>query len=149
MKSRGAPIRFSLLAILMLSVASTSYGYDLFGNDIAGLDVQNPDQCASACASNSNCLAWTFVRAGLKGPSARCFLKNPVPTPSMTGICASNYDCISGLKRTDAWCGDKPQGDVLSCDAGAACLPRTSRSCSGWWIFRNCTTIQTTDFFCQ
>jgi hypothetical protein len=140
--------RLLLATIVMLSATFNAYAYDLFGSDITSLDVQTADQCAAACNGNSNCLAWTFVRAGLKGPSARCYLKNPVPQPSWNNVCQTNFDCVSGYKQAN-WCGDKSQGDVLSCAAGTSCNPKTSKSCDGWWIFRNCTTIQTTDYFCQ
>jgi hypothetical protein len=135
---------FILVIIAMLSANFNVYGYDLPGNDIKGLDAKNPDQCASACNSNSNCLAWTFVKSW-----GRCFLKNPVPARSTLGVCSDNYNCISGLKRTDNWCGDKDQALELSCPNGQSCSSRTIKSCTGWWIFRSCTTLQTTDYFCQ
>lgn len=132
-----------LLAIVLLSATLDAHGYDLFGNDIAAVAVSNPDACAAACNGNSNCLAWTYVRArGL------CYFKNPVPQPSWNSVCPSNFECLSGYKMEN-WCGDKLQGDVLKCTAGKVCYPRRSRSCEGWWIFRTCTTLQTTDYFCQ
>lgn len=138
-------------AIVMLSANYHAYGYDLPGSDIVGSDVQNADQCAATCndPTHSDCLAWTFVRAGKQGPSARCYLKhNPVPAPSWNSVCQTNFDCVSGYKQTN-WCGDKAQGDVLSCSTGTSCKPRMSKSCSGWWIFRSCTTLSTTEYFCQ
>ena len=139
----------SMLFVVFLCVCASfsAHAYDLMGSDIAGSNVSNPDQCAAACAGNPACLAWTFVRAGLKGPSARCFLKNPVPAPSFNAVCLTNFDCVSGFRQA-SWCGDKAQGDVLTCATGTRCNPRTSKSCSGWWIFRGCTTTQTTDYFC-
>ncbi len=162
MKRINPVYSFLLLAILMLSASFTfiAYGYDLFGSDIGAVAVQNPDQCAAACNANSNCLAWTFVRAGLKGSSAMCFLKNPVPAPSFNSVCKTNTDCLSGLKRSDGWCGESPnrnaqgsqsvlgQGVVLSCASGLTCKPKVSRTCTGWWIFKSCSNTQTVDFFC-
>jgi hypothetical protein len=149
MKSTKLFNRFLLVVSFLLAGNFNAYSYDLFGNDIAGFDVKTPDDCAKLCNADSNCLAWTFVRAGLQGASARCYLKNPVPTPSWTGVCQTNFDCVSGYKQAN-WCGDKSQGDVLNClTPGTSCNPRTSKSCSGWWIFRTCTTLQTTDYFCQ
>ena len=134
---------------IVLSVNNLSaYGYDRLGNDIASLDVQNPDECAKACNGNSNCLAWTFVRKGLKSPtSARCYLKNPVPPPSLNGVCLTNIDCVSGLKEEDGtWCGESPnrnadgsdvlgQGVVLSCSSGKSCGPRITREPDHWCWF--------------
>ena len=136
-----------LIACTAVLGGTTAYAYDLFGSDIAGIDVQSIQQCADACTANSDCLAWTFVRAGLKGPSARCFLKNPVPQPSTNGTCPTNADCISGYKEP-SWCGDKGQGDVLSCPSGT-CNARSSKSCTGWWIFRQCTTLVSANYYCQ
>src|SRR5574337_368195 len=132
-----------LIACTVVLAGTTAYAHDLFGSDIASIDVQDVQQCADACTANSDCLAWTFVRAGLKGPSARCFLKNPVPSPSTNSTCQSNSDCISGYKQP-GWCGDKAQGDVLSCPSGT-CNARSSKSCSGWFIFKHCTTLVSLD----
>ena len=156
--------RVVLVAATLLTTSGfVAYSYDLFGNDVGGIDVQNPDQCSAACNSNPNCLAWTFVRAGIKGPSARCFFKNPVPAPSFNNDCKTHADCVSGPKPSGGagqWCGESParavsgnpsilgQDVVLSCPAGRTCGPRVTRSCTGWWIFRTCDNIQSVDFFC-
>jgi PAN domain len=137
MKCRNALTRLFLATSLLLSATCGVYGYDLFGSDIAGLNVQNTDECSAACDSNADCLAWTFVRAGLHGPSARCYLKNPVPLPSYSSVCATNYDCISGLKRSDGWCGELEQGVVLSCPSGLSCRPREY------------SETRTLDYYCQ
>lgn len=140
-----------LVAILLLSGNFNAYGYDLFGSDIGSVNVVNADQCAAACNSNNDCLAWTFVRLGLKSQtSAVCFLKNPVPAPSWNSVCQTNFDCVSGYKQTN-WCGDKSQGDVLSCPSGTSCNPRVTQTYETCWIFFKCRgpKIQTTDYFCQ
>ena len=46
-------------------------------------------------------------------------------------------------------CGNKFAGQTRSCPAGETCMPRRSRVCDGWWIFRRCDYIQTIDWFCQ
>lgn len=47
-------------------------------------------------------------------------------------------------------CGNSGDHGVFrSCPTGTSCSPRSSTSCSGWWIFRTCTTLHTTDLFCQ
>jgi hypothetical protein len=144
---------FFFALILIFFVNFNAYGYDFLGNDIGYLDAQNPDQCANACNNNSQCQAWTFVTLW-----GRCFLKNPVPAPSEQGVCAGG-NCLSGLKRSDNWCGETSsrtvggsnvlgQEQVLSCPSGQSCGPKRSTSCSGWWIFRSCTTLVSTDYFC-
>lgn len=60
--------------------------FDL-GTSIAGFD-----PCKSACAADANCKAWTFVKPGVQGPQARCWLKSGVPPPRPNGC------CVSGVK---------------------------------------------------
>jgi hypothetical protein len=57
------------------------YGLNRYGNDYreASLAKACPEFCEEACAADNRCAAWTFVKPGGLGPSARCFLKNPAP----------------------------------------------------------------------
>lgn len=48
--------------------------------------------CRDTCAREPQCRAWTYVRPGVQGPSARCWLKTAVP-PARPAAC-----CISGAK---------------------------------------------------
>jgi PAN domain/Trypsin len=62
------------------------------------LDGRTPEVCQSACRSDTeNCRAWAYVRPGVQGPKALCYLKNAVP-PAVPDRC-----CISGVepKRFD------------------------------------------------
>jgi hypothetical protein len=45
-------------------------------------------------------------------------------------------------------CGNKVLGQVLTCTDGQSCDFKRSTVCTGWWIFRTCDKIQTTDMFC-
>lgn len=65
------------------------------GNDYSNFDLPSPDPalCKQACDNDSNCKAFTYVRPGFQGTSARCWLKNAVPNP-VPGNC-----CISGVKE--------------------------------------------------
>lgn len=60
------------------------------GGDYRSFDAGAPQQCATACLYENQCRAWTFVRAGVQGPSAKCWLKSTIPAAS------TNADCISG-----------------------------------------------------
>lgn len=72
-----------------------------FDTDRPGLDYRNFDlrrgghyrNCMVACRRDSRCRAWTFVKAGVQGPSARCWLKTAWP-----GKVAASC-CISGIIR--------------------------------------------------
>ncbi|MBI5044128.1 MAG: PAN domain-containing protein [Nitrospirae bacterium] len=163
MKVTNTVNSFILAVILLLSANFNAYGYDFFGSDIASVLVTTPDQCAAACNGNANCQAWTFVRPPLKHPtSAVCFLKNTVPAPSLNSVCTSNSVCLSGITRSDGWCGETPlrnvggsgvqgQDQVLSCPSGQSCRPRITQTYETCWFFFKCRgpKIQTTDFFCQ
>lgn len=70
------------------------YGIDRRGGDYRSFDLQfdAPGLCAGQCAQESQCRAWTYVRPGVQGPKARCWLKNVVPAPLRDG------NVISGLR---------------------------------------------------
>lgn len=67
---------------------------DLPGGDYFGFELNsdNAELCEEACEEDNFCMAWTYTRPGLKGPSAWCFLKQSVPGTN------PNSDCISGIK---------------------------------------------------
>ena len=67
---------------------------DRMGMDYRSFDLPAPDPrlCSSACEAESQCMAYTFVRPGVQGPQARCWLKTSVPGP------AQSTCCISGVK---------------------------------------------------
>jgi uncharacterized caspase-like protein len=69
-------------------------GIDLPGQDYAafGLDAPDSNLCQNACQSDAKCAAWTYVRPGLQGKQARCWLKNRVP-PQQRSRC-----CVSGIR---------------------------------------------------
>jgi hypothetical protein len=52
--------------------------------------------CQSACKTDTECLAWTYVHPGLQGTNAHCWLKNIIPPA------AANSCCTSGIERTGA-----------------------------------------------
>lgn len=63
------------------------------GSDIRSLNLPRPDPnlCREACVGESRCRAWTYVRPGVQGPSARCWLKHSVPPARR------NTNCTSGV----------------------------------------------------
>jgi hypothetical protein len=80
---------------------------DRMGNDVYGFPLAqaDPASCQSACTVNAQCMAWTFVKAGIRGPQAQCFLKNAAPAPTR------NACCVSGAKATAA--GTAKSGGLL------------------------------------
>jgi hypothetical protein len=67
-------------------------GTNRYGGDYASRDLASAQACQSACASEAQCRAWTWVRPGVQGPGAKCWLKNTVPASSR------NDCCVSGVK---------------------------------------------------
>ncbi|WP_301015802.1 PAN domain-containing protein [Mesorhizobium sp.] len=81
-----------------LSTAET--GVDRPGHDYDRFDLEPTiagfGPCKSACESDANCKAWTYVKAGIQGPKAICWLKSAVPPPTPNGC------CVSGAKAQTA-----------------------------------------------
>ena|GEM_PF-2245129 len=65
------------------------------GNDYRNFDLSSPDPalCKQACDDDLNCKAFTYVKPGFQGSSARCWLKNAIPS-AVPSSC-----CISGVKE--------------------------------------------------
>jgi hypothetical protein len=75
-------------------------GVDRPGHDYDRFDLEATiagfGPCKSACESDANCKAWTYVKAGIQGPKAICWLKSAVPPPTPNGC------CVSGAKAQTA-----------------------------------------------
>lgn len=72
------------------------YSIDRTGGDYKNMDVARDPAgapCKSACEVDNRCRAWTYVRPGYAGPSARCYLKDKIPRPWPKPC------CISGVVR--------------------------------------------------
>ena len=63
---------------------------NLFGQDMTSFETSGSwQECQRACASEARCRAWTYVRPGIQGPAARCWLKDGVPAASPDSCCVS------------------------------------------------------------
>jgi hypothetical protein len=74
----------------------TEYAIDRHGGDYRNFTLDSDPAgapCKSACEGDNRCRAWTYVRPGYDGPSARCYLKSRI-TPPRHKPC-----CISGVVR--------------------------------------------------
>ncbi len=61
-----------------------------FGNDFTGFETPGGwQECQQACGNDPRCRAWTYVRPGIQGPAARCWLKDSVPPASPDSCCVS------------------------------------------------------------
>jgi len=161
------------LGLFLLAATPVVNAYDRLGSDLGtGLPVTSPNQCNTLCNGNPACQAWVFVAAGntrFTNTTPLCFLKKAIPPPSSNATCPSNAACLSGVKRTDGWCGEDPtdnvpgtnnmipgQGDVLTCAAGVLCAPTqttTTRNKVCWFLFipypcHEQVKLKTFDEFC-
>ncbi|MCW5600037.1 PAN domain-containing protein [Nitrosomonas sp.] len=70
---------------------------DRLGMDYRSIQLPNPDPvlCQAECTRDISCKTFTYVKPGIKGPNAMCYLKNGVPMRS------SNSCCISGFPLSE------------------------------------------------
>jgi hypothetical protein len=109
-------IWFSLIGVAF----AAEWGVDRPGGDYKNFDLpaDQPSLCEQACNAEGQCKAWTFVRPGVQGASARCWLKNVVP-PKQANTC-----CVSGKKASSGSAvepnRDRPGMDYKNFDLPAA-----------------------------
>ncbi|MGZ3419856.1 MAG: PAN domain-containing protein [Polyangiales bacterium] len=65
------------------------------GSDYKVFDLaaDDPELCRDACEQDARCRAFTYVKPGIQGPLAKCWLKDPAPAPRANEGC-----CVSGIK---------------------------------------------------
>ncbi len=78
------------------------------------LDSDNANICESACNNEASCRAWTYVKPGVQGPKARCWLKTGIPE------IRGSTCCVSGIKA-----GYCESGSYWDASAGQ-CRPRVN-----------------------
>ena len=59
------------------------------------LNTPDPGLCRDACANDPDCQAYTYVKPGIQGAKARCWLKKSVSAVQ------SNNCCVSGTKKAN------------------------------------------------
>jgi hypothetical protein len=71
------------------------HGTDRPGSDSFSFNMAQPDPraCQSVCLADQDCRAWAFVRPGVQGTLARCWVKSAVPAPQ------NNFCCVAGVKQ--------------------------------------------------
>ncbi len=75
---------------------SSAWEFDTnrIGNDIRRiiLDYETPAECRSLCEGDDDCIAWTYVGAGIQEKKPVCWLKDAYGTPTR------RFGTISGVK---------------------------------------------------
>jgi PAN domain len=65
-------------SVALPHVPGMEFAIERPGGDYRSLDsAPNPGACAASCQADVHCRAWSYVRAGYRGPDAHCFLKSP------------------------------------------------------------------------
>lgn len=83
-----------------------------------------PEPCRDACAGDPQCQAFTYVKPGVQGSNARCWLKHAVP-PAGPSSC-----CVSGVKA-----GGMPMPPSTGQPAEMPCPPGTA------WLTGQCVAV--------
>jgi hypothetical protein len=79
-------------AVLDKKSDTVEFSMDRTGGDYKNLDVATDPAgatCEAACKAEDRCRAWTYVRPGYLGTSARCFLKERITRPRHKPCCVS------------------------------------------------------------
>ena len=113
----------------LLSPKSPEWDIDRFGMNLAAgipLPTADPDLCRVRCTEHPDCSAWTYVKPGVQGSSAMCYLKAGVPVP------VSNTCCVSGVynKLSADLFVDRPGADFTSFPLPEPSLEACRRACS-------------------
>lgn len=93
------------------------------GMDYQSFDIVSPDPkvCQAACATDPRCRAFTYVKPGVQGRSARCWLKSGVPAA------VRNNCCVSGV-NTGASVGRAYTSQAVVGSPGSSAPARTGRA---------------------
>ena len=106
----------SIFVLLTAAAAATThaqttleFGVDRPGADYYSFDLVTPDAntCRAVCENDSQCQAFSYVRPGIQGPRARCWLKSAAPNRVGSGCCISGARLPATLETS--W--DRPGGD--------------------------------------
>ncbi len=87
---------------------TTEEGYDRLGGDYKNYPLPSPGaaQCSSACLSEPQCKAYTYVKPGIQGPQARCWLKNSFQMRTKQDVTVSGVKVYFGANAKHiAWGG--------------------------------------------
>ncbi|MFE8605466.1 PAN domain-containing protein [Archangium violaceum] len=86
-----------------------------------GRDIASPQACRDLCTQEPRCAAFTYVRAGLHGPQARCYLKTLSPVAKVDTCCVSGVKALATMsaleQNTDRPGADYRRFDVATEDA--------------------------------
>jgi hypothetical protein len=90
----------SEMTVVAVDPVLTPQGNLEYDTNRPGADYRNfelaqadPAICRNECANDSTCRAFTYVKPGVQGAKARCWLKSDVPNASANNCCVSGVKC--------------------------------------------------------
>lgn len=95
------PLRAAILAMVLPAALALGQQYVRLepdtnrpGGDYQDFELKEarPEICQRACANDSRCRAFTYVKPGIQGRLARCYLKKTEPKR------VADRCCVSGVK---------------------------------------------------
>jgi hypothetical protein len=127
---------FSLLGIETALAQAPQYveeNTDRPGRDYRSFDVPKPapgtfgcawDVCQRQCEKEKQCHAWTYVKPGIQGPRARCWLKKPMPDAQPNDCCTSGV-----VPRPQEPGIDRAGGDYTNFEKQTALTSECQQAC--------------------
>ena len=67
----------------------SDYGHFEFDAEKKPIEEENKKECQNTCAKEDKCKSWTYVKPGIQGKNAICWLKNAVANLSTNSCCTS------------------------------------------------------------
>ena len=94
------------VAPLLVGAAGLENGTNRSGGDFRDFETSaNPADCQAACKTDESCRSFTWVKPGVQGPKAHCWLK------SIVAAVAPDANCTSGVvERAAPKAGDLEWG---------------------------------------
>lgn len=118
---------------------------DRMGADYDNFDMRaaDPAQCQQACASDTRCQAWTYVRPNtIQGPRPRCWRKSAVPSPRGSDCCVSGVIGAELEWNTDRMGADYTNFDLPTAEPKLCQSACTSDGRCRAWTYVHPNTIQ-------
>ena len=90
------------------------------------LSAPNPELCKAACEKDPKCKAYTYVKPGVQGQGAHCWLKSGVPKAN------KDQCCVSGVKSAKGTVAQKTTKEPDMVPKGPEMIPQGSyiQSCT-------------------
>jgi hypothetical protein len=115
------------ISIALVESFALETNTDRPGMDYDSFDLgsANPSLCEQACNSDPDCRAFTYVKPGVQGPNAKCWLKNGIPAATPSDCCDSGVKGSTGVASADLT-------GVWNCDDGGMYYIRQLGT-TIWW----------------